>query len=90
MEITFDAAKRDLVPRNRGLDFASATQVFAARHVTASDDRRDYGEARFISVGVLAGRIVAIVCTPRGNARRIISMRYVHAQEAKRWRVALD
>ncbi len=90
MKITFDAAKRDVVLRERGIDFASAAEVFAARHVTATDDRRDYGESRFISVGVLAGRVVAIVWTPRANARRIISMRYVHAKEAKRWRVNLD
>ena len=90
MKITFDAAKRDVVLRERGIDFASAAEVFAARHVTAPDDRRDYGEARFITVGALADRVVAIVWTPRGDARRVISMRYVHAKEAKRWRVNLD
>jgi len=90
MKVVFDAAKRDLALRHRGLDFAAAAEVFVARHVTAPDDRRDYGEARFITVGTLAGRVVAIVWTPRGDARRIISMRYVHAKEARRWRVNLD
>ena len=69
METVFDPAKRDLAPRHRGLDFASAAAVFRDRHVTAPDDRRDYGETRFITVGGLAGRVVAIVWTPRGDAR---------------------
>jgi uncharacterized DUF497 family protein len=90
VRIDFDPAKRDLVLRERGIDFASAAEVFAGRHVTAPDERRDYGEARFITVGLLADRVVAIVWTPRGDARRVISMRYAHAKEARRWRVSLD
>jgi hypothetical protein len=90
VKIVFDPAKRDLVLRNRGLDFASAREVFGDRHMTAPDDRRDYGEERFITVGALAGRVVAIVWTARGDARRVISMRYAHAKEARRWRVAVD
>jgi len=50
------------------------------------DDRRDYGEPRFISAGYLRGRMVVIVWTPRGDARHVISMRYCHAKEEKRWR----
>lgn len=90
MKITFDPAKRDLTPRHRGLDFASAAQVFDARHFTAPDDRRDYGETRFITVGLLAGRVVVMIWTPRGDARRVISMRYAHAKEVRRWRLNLD
>ena len=67
MKITFDPAKRDLALRHRGVDFASAAQVFEARHVTAPDDRRDFGEQRFITVGLLAGRVVVMVWTPRGK-----------------------
>jgi uncharacterized DUF497 family protein len=90
VKIDFDAAKRELVLRKRGIDFASAAEVFGGRHVTAPDDRRDYGEPRFISVGALDGRAVVVVWTPRAGARRIISMRYAHAKEARRWRVYLD
>jgi uncharacterized DUF497 family protein len=64
--------------------------VFAGRHATAPDERRDYGEPRFITAGALDGRLVVIVWTPRGSARRIISMGYGHANEARRWADALD
>jgi hypothetical protein len=53
-------------------------------HLTRIDDRRDYGEPRFISAGRLDERIVVIVWTPRGRARRVISMRKANEREIKR------
>jgi uncharacterized DUF497 family protein len=49
------------------------------------DVRIQYGEDRFITAGHLAGRCVVLVWTPRGGARRIISMRYAHADEEANW-----
>lgn len=90
MRITFNRDKRDLTLRERGLDFADAKEVFAGRHATLPDDRKDYGEPRFISAGILGDRLVVLVWTPRGAARRIISMRYAHDKEIRRWRIELD
>lgn len=84
MRITFDRAKRDRTLLERGLDFRQATEVFAGFHLTRVDDRKDYGEPRFISAGELGGRIVIVVWTPRGQARRIISMRKANERESKR------
>ena len=86
MLVTYDPEKRDLTLRHRGLDFAEAAAVFAGRHATIADDRRDYGEPRLITAGWLRGRMVVLVWTPRGVARRIISMRYAHAKEERRWK----
>jgi len=85
MEITFDPAKRDLTLKHRGLDFARAGEVFAGRTATLVDDRLDYGEARFISAGLLDGRLVVMVWTQRGESRHIISMRHCHAKEEEIW-----
>ncbi len=85
MEITFDPAKRDLVLKHRGLDFARAGELFAGETATIVDDRFDYGETRFISAGHLDGRLVVTVWTQRGDARHIISMRHCHADEEKVW-----
>ena len=95
------AGRRGLVSAAR--DFSLAAAIFrsyinpvritfdpAKRHATAPDDRRDYGEARFITAGYLGDRLVVIVWTPRLGARRVISMRYAHAQEAKRWQRHMD
>jgi uncharacterized DUF497 family protein len=64
--------------------------VFAGRHATLPDDRKDYGELRFISAGMLGDRLVVIAWTPRGAARRIISMRHAYDKEVRRWRIELD
>ena len=90
MEITFDPAKRDLTLKHRGLDFARAGEVFAGRTATIVGNRLDYGEARFITAGVLDNRVVVMVWTQRGEARRIISMRHCHAKEEEIWRRRMD
>lgn len=67
-----------------------AGEVFAGTHLTRRDDRRDYGEPRFISAGWLDARLVVFAWTPRGSARRIISMRHCHEREAKKIRPCLQ
>jgi uncharacterized DUF497 family protein len=89
VRITFDPAKQAATLAGRGLDFADADKVFAGTHATAPDERRDYGERRFVTAGFLSGRLVVVVWTLRGDSRRIISMRYGHAKEAERWEAAL-
>ena len=84
MLITFDPTKREKTLAARGLDFKRAKEVFDGLHLTRSDDRRDYSEERFVSAGRLEGRIVIIVWTPRGRARRVISMRKANKREIKK------
>lgn len=81
MEIEFDQDKRDKTLQERGLDFARAVEVFAGVHLTGQDTRMDYVEDRFISVGWLDARLVVLVWTPRGEVRRIISMRKANDRE---------
>jgi uncharacterized DUF497 family protein len=91
VKITFDPAKRKITRQERGLDFATdAEKVFAGRTATFTDDRFDYGETRYITAGWLEGRMVMMVWTQRGEARHIISMRYCHAKEEKRFRDRFD
>jgi uncharacterized protein len=90
VRITYDPAKRAATLKHRGLDFADAAEVFAGVYTVAPDDRRDYGEPRFISAGYLGGRMVVIVWTPREDAPHIISMRYCHAKEEKIWRAQIE
>lgn len=81
VKIEFDATKRDKTLEERGLDFARAGEVFAGRHFTGQDTRQDYAEDRFITVGLLDARLVVLVWTPRGEARRVISMRKANDRE---------
>lgn len=86
---SWDEAKRQLTLAKRGLDFADAVLVFDGLVYTFADERRDYGEPRFITVGWLRERFVVIAWTPREDGRRIISMRYGHADEEDEYRQLL-
>jgi uncharacterized DUF497 family protein len=86
MKIEFDPEKRQQTLSGRGLDFCRAGEVFAGRHYTADDLRQDYGEPRKITAGLLDGRMVVMVWTPRGESRRIISMRKANEREIERYR----
>jgi uncharacterized DUF497 family protein len=90
MANNWDDAKRRATLAERGLDFADAELIFAGKHFTRRDDRRDYGEARFITVGWLRKRFAVVVWTPRGAGRRILSMRYGHEWEKERFQRYLD
>ncbi|MGH8190748.1 MAG: BrnT family toxin [Rhodanobacteraceae bacterium] len=83
MEIEFDPLKRAQTLQERGLDFADAGELFDGPIATRPDTRRDYGEPRFQTLGLLDGHAVMVVWTPRGAVRRIISMRYAHEDEAQ-------
>ena len=90
MEISYDPEKRAKTLAERGLDFDDAVHVFAGATIEFEDDRRDYGETRIATFGLLNGRMVALVWTPRGKARHIISMRKANEREKKIYEVQLD
>ncbi len=81
MKLEFDQAKRKKTLLERGLDFARAAEVFVSVHLTGQDIRQSYAEDRWITVGYLDQRLVVIVWTLRGEARRIISMRKANERE---------
>ncbi|HLL31910.1 MAG TPA: BrnT family toxin [Allosphingosinicella sp.] len=85
MDISFDPAKREWTLEHRGLDFADAERVFAGPGIMVEDDRRDYGEDRYVTYGRLGDRLVAIVWTPRDDVRHVISMRKANEREQRRY-----
>ena len=86
MPIEFDETKRQATLHARGLGMARAGEVFEDATLTLSDDRRDYGEERFISTGFLDGVMVVLVWTPRSGVRRIISLRKANEREQMLYR----
>ena len=58
MKITFDPEKRAETLRRRRIDFLDAGSVFADVTYTIPDERYPYPEDRFITVGLLSGRMV--------------------------------
>lgn len=83
LPVEYDPEKRAVTLEARGLDMARAQEVFEGATLTVEDDRRDYGENRFITIGFLDGTMVVMVWTSRRPARRIISMRKANERERR-------
>ena len=83
MRIEFDEAKRAATIKARGLDMARAEDVLAGATLTVEDDRQDYGEVRYITIGFLHEAMVVLVWTRRDDAHRIISMRRANERERR-------
>ena len=92
MELSYDPEKRarTLADPDRRLDFENAVHVFAGPTIDLIDDRKDYGETRWVTYGLLEGRLVALVWTQRGRRRHIISMRKANDREKKAYQEQLD
>ena len=81
MRFTWHEPKRQATLQKRGLDFAQAEQLFAGPTFTFEDDRQDYGEQRWVTLGLLREKVVIIVHTESEAEIRIISMREAEKDE---------
>jgi uncharacterized DUF497 family protein len=75
MQYEWDETKRQTNIQKHGIDFIGIDQVFGGQTATILDSRFDYGEPRFITVGLLKGAAVVIAHTETDKAIRIISVR---------------
>jgi uncharacterized DUF497 family protein len=75
MRFEWVEAKRQSNIREHGIDFADVEVVFAGETITSLDDRYSYNETRFLTFGLLWGRVVAIAHTETNAVVRIISVR---------------
>ena len=82
----WDAAKNDVNFRKHRVDFALAALIFEHPVVEALDERRDYGELRWIAYGMVEGEIYRVVYTRRAqNVFRIISAHKAGSRARQRW-----
>ena len=63
MNFEWDDIKRKLNIKKHGIDFINASMIFDNYTLTIEDDRYDYGEERFVTFGILEGRVVVVVHT---------------------------
>lgn len=75
MRYEWDEAKRLSNLGKHGIDFKDVPFTFSGDTVTVEDNRRGYGEQRFVMFGLLQGRIIAVVYTERNDSIRIIPAR---------------
>ncbi len=82
MKFIWHEEKRQSNIRKHGLDFSQAYKVFVGVTFTFEDNRFDYGEQRFVTIGLLE-EVVVIVHTESTEEIRIISMRKANKNEQK-------
>lgn len=76
MQLEWDERKNQINRRKHGLSFADAAELFRGPILKALDDREDYGEERWVGVGMIRARVVVAVYTERDDETiRMISLR---------------
>nr|WP_149744810.1 BrnT family toxin [Rhizobium sp. RU35A] len=73
MEFQRDEEKRQLLIRQRGVDILYAALIFEGHVLSRLDNRRDYGEERWISLGMVDDECFVVVHTQRGGFTRLIT-----------------
>ena len=84
MKFEWDWQKNRANIAKHELDFTDASKVFQLPLRVFLDERQDYGENRWIGIGMLEGRVVIVVFTePDEQTIRIISLRKALPYERK-------
>ncbi len=90
MQFEWDAAKNETNIRRHCVDFTDVPILSRGPMLTDLDDRIDYGEDRWLSIGMLADLTVVVVWTERADATiRIISARKANKYERQRYEAYL-
>lgn len=83
MKISFDPAKNERNVSTRGLPFTLVEQLDWSSAVIAEDIRKNYGERRYLALGMIGARLHAIAFTPRADKVHVISLRKANQREVK-------
>lgn len=87
MEFEWDEDKNRQNIHKHGVDFNLAKRIFEQPVLTVLDNRKDYGEEREISIGMIDGiLLLTVVHTDRAHdVIRLISARKATKSERKRY-----
>lgn len=82
----WDPAKAAANLANHKVGFEHAKGVFRDPFaIELIDDREDYGEDRFVIIGMTDGRLLTVVYTLKEDRTRIISARKAEPRERRRY-----
>lgn len=85
MRFTWDEAKRRSNLEKHGIDFADVPAMFEGDVFTIEDQRFDYGETRYMTLGLLKLRVIVVAHTDDGEVMRIISARKATKHEEQKY-----
>lgn len=82
MKFTWDEAKNRINQQRHGVGFEDVPQMFDHPMVTFLDQRKEYGEDRWVGIGWLSDMLAVVVFTePAEGTTRIISARKANRNE---------
>jgi uncharacterized protein len=81
MRFEWDEAKRRLNIKKHGIDFEEAAAVFHSPMLTALDTREDYGEDRWIGIGILRSFVIVLIFIERTHE----TIRFISARKATKY-----
>lgn len=84
MRIAFDPRKNERNIRERGLSFEHSAQLDFSTALVTVDERKAYGEVRYVALGMLDGRLHVLCFTETADGIRVISFRKANSREVAR------
>ena len=85
MQFEWHEAKNQANIRKHGVSFEIARLIFGGPVLTRLDNRKDYGEDRYISIGKLEETLIVVAHTRRKGCIRIISARPASRKERRKY-----
>lgn len=87
MRFEWDERKRQENLRKHGLDFGDVPEPFLGPMLVKLDTRMDYGEDRWVGIGVCKNRVVVVVYVEDevNETIRVISLRKALSHERQRY-----
>ena len=85
MRISYDPAKNERNIHNRSLSFDSAARFDFEGALYTVDERQDYGEMRYVAIGMLGVRLHVLCFAETADGIRVISFRKANAREMRRY-----
>lgn len=90
IHMEWDKQKNEANIRAHGIDFNDVSGIFNEHILIKMDSRKDYGEKRWIGLGLLDGIVLVIVYTMRNYVLRIISVRKANRNERKIYQKSIE
>ena len=91
MKLEWDETKNRANIRKHGFDFAEAEEMFRGALLIRPDTREEYGERRWIGIGMIQGRVAFVAFAERPeDTVRIISLRKAEHEERNEYETAIQ
>ena len=85
----WDPVKNEINIEKHSISFFEAVKVFDDPSIRIEvSPNPDYGEMRFLCVGLMGDQLVTVIAMNRGDCIRIISARNASNDEARRYRAS--